>query len=210
MATKLGDQRCAEWPLCDAFHLTSHHLLGFIRLHISVILHHLLQPCLATCHLCRIKGICVVLQDSQLEEGKNGKRVKALSAFTGRWKAELTMSSSSSSLSGHREPKPTPWQPCRACRQLTAFQAPALGRGNAPAFVPKAEMEPSRAEGSPAPPSPSGPNCQHPHTCPGQVPTTVQGCQQCHTPPWHTDALLHTAIFPFPRWRRGERAQIPK
>lgn len=96
VATKLGDQRCKE-----AFHLTSHHLLGFIRLHISVILHHLLQPCLATCHLCRIKGICVVLQDSQLEEGKSRKRVRAFSAFLGRWKAELPMSSSRSSQSSH-------------------------------------------------------------------------------------------------------------
>lgn len=97
-----------QWPpnsgtrCVKSFHLTSHHLLGFIWLHISVIFHHLLQPCLATCHLCCIKGICIVLQDSQLEEGKNRKRVKALlSAFIGRWKAELTMSSSSSSQSGH-------------------------------------------------------------------------------------------------------------
>lgn len=121
VVTKLRDQRYKVWPLRDAFHLTSHHLLGFIRLHISIILHHLLQPCLATCHLCRIKGICVVLQNSQLEEGKDRKWVKALSAFTGRWKAEFTMSSSSSSHSGHREPKPTSWQPYRALQAADSF-----------------------------------------------------------------------------------------
>lgn len=76
MATKLKDQSCKEWPSCDTFHLTSHHLLGFIGLHISIILHHLLQPCLAACHLCCIKGICIVLQNSQLEQGKNRKGLR--------------------------------------------------------------------------------------------------------------------------------------
>lgn len=77
------DQRRKEWPLHRAFHLTSHHLLGFIWLHVSIVLHHLLQPCLATSHLRRIEGICVVLQDSQLEEGKGRRRVRILPAFLG-------------------------------------------------------------------------------------------------------------------------------
>lgn len=101
------------------------------------------------------------------------------------------------------KPNPHCGSPAEPCRQLTAFQAPAFGCGNAPAFVLKAEMEPSRAEGSSAPPSPPGPKCQHPHTQPGLVPTAAQGCQQCCAPAWHTDALLHTATFPFPRWTRG-------
>lgn len=63
----------AQWPLHKAFHLTSHHLLGFVGLHISIVLRHLLQPCLATGHLCSIKGVCVVLQDSQLEKGRKTK-----------------------------------------------------------------------------------------------------------------------------------------
>lgn len=75
------DQRHKGWPLHRAFHLTSHHLLGFIRLHVPIVLRHLLQSCLATSHLCRIKGICIVLQDSQLEEGKGRRRVRVLPAF---------------------------------------------------------------------------------------------------------------------------------
>lgn len=78
------DLRHKEWPLHGAFHLTSHHLLGFIRLHVSIVLHHLLQPCLATSHLRRIEGICIVLQDSQLEEEKGRRRVRVLTAFL-RW-----------------------------------------------------------------------------------------------------------------------------
>lgn len=66
--SRSGDHRHKEQPSHTAFYLTSHHLLGFIRLHVPIVLCHLLQPCLATSHLRRVEGICVVLQDSQLEE----------------------------------------------------------------------------------------------------------------------------------------------
>lgn len=49
-------------------HLTSHHLLSFVRLHVAIVLHRFLHAALgATCLIRGIERVRVVLQDDHLQ-----------------------------------------------------------------------------------------------------------------------------------------------
>lgn len=125
------DQRCKAALAQSPPSLTSHHLLGFIWLHVPIVLHHLLQPCLATSHLRRVEGVRIVLQDSQLQEGKVAEGLGNPLPFRG--------------IMDQLKPQKPPRKLCKQqpehqpgahitaalqsrCWQPAAFQAPALSR----------------------------------------------------------------------------------
>lgn len=98
--------------------------------------------------------------------------------------------------------------PQSRCWQPAAFQAPALGRGNAPAFVPKAGTEPSRAEGGPASSLTIGSALPAPTQTPRQGPRCDTGLLVMPSPPpWHADALPACSHISSPDVGKGHRSQ---